>query len=179
MGIENGSSSQFTTLHFYHSFLLTLLPCPNVGSSHAIQSFMYGPFLHARVLSMGCSSSRTALEWVLSHRVRLLRRRLLQHGTHTGCSSCQKTCSFLSISPQAAAPARSLLQRGLSTGCIFLQGVFTCSTVGSSTSCHVEICSGMGLHGLQGGNLLHHGLLHGLQGAPPHSAPGASPPPPS
>ena len=66
--------------------------------------------------------------------------------------------------PRTAVPARSLLQHGLSTRCSFLQGTATCCGIGSSTVCRVDICSTEVLHGLQGDNLLHHGLLHGLQG---------------
>ncbi|KAK4828719.1 LOW QUALITY PROTEIN: hypothetical protein QYF61_000557 [Mycteria americana] len=43
----------------------------------------------------------------------------------------------------------------------FLQG--TCSSIGSSMGCRVDMCSAMDLHGLQGDNLLHHGH-HQLQG---------------
>lgn len=45
-----------------------------------------------------------------------------------------------------------------------IQGMSTCCGRGSSTGCSVDICSAMVLHGLQGNNLLHHGLHHGLQG---------------
>ncbi|KAK4807093.1 hypothetical protein QYF61_018434 [Mycteria americana] len=35
---------------------------------------------------------------------------------------------------------------GVSTGCSFLQGTSTCSGVGSSTGCSVDICSDVVLH---------------------------------
>ncbi|KAK4806788.1 hypothetical protein QYF61_005584 [Mycteria americana] len=55
------------------------------------------------------------------HRVQSFSNGLLQQGH----SSCQKTCSCVGSSPQAAVPARSLLRHGLCTGCSFLQGTST------------------------------------------------------
>jgi len=46
----------------------------------------------------------------------------------------------------------------------FLQGMSTCSGVGSSMGCRVDICFTVVLHGLQGDNLLHCHHLYGLQG---------------
>jgi len=51
-----------------------------------------------------------------------------------------------------------------STGCSHPQCTSTCSSMGPSMGSRVDICSSMVLHGLQGYNLLDHGLLHGLQG---------------
>lgn len=86
------------------------------------------------------------------------RNGLLQHGPQI----LQENLLLCGSSPCVTAPARCLLQHGLSMGCRFLQGMSTCSSVGSSTGCHVDICSGMFLYRLQGDTLCHNGL--GLQG---------------
>jgi len=86
-------------------------------------------------------------------------------GPHGVTSPARKTRSGMGSSLHGSAgPGRSPLLHGLSKGCSFPQGTFTCSGVESSTGCRVDICSGLVLHGLQGDNLLHHGLHHGLQG---------------
>lgn len=54
---------------------------------------------------------------------------------------------------------QSLLLQGLSKGCSLLQATSTCSHMGSSISCSVEICS----------NMVHHrGTSSPAPGAPPH-----------
>jgi len=72
--------------------------------------------------------------------------------------SCQKTCSCVGSTPQAAAPTRSLLQHRLSADFMFLQVTSTYSGVGSCKGCRVASCSTVVLHGLQQNNLYHHGL---------------------
>lgn len=67
---------------------------------------------------------------------------LSQPRSPTGCSACKKP-----------APAWAPFHRPW-----LLPGA--CSAMG----CRVKICSAMVLHGLQGSNLCHHGLGHGLQG---------------
>lgn len=51
-----------------------------------------------------------------------------------------------------------------STGGNFLQGTFFCSGMKSSMGCNVDICSGIGLCGMQRDNLHHHGPHQRLQG---------------
>lgn len=58
-------------------------------------------------------------------------------------------------SPWATAPAKNLLQQGFFTGCSPLQVRSTCSIMGSSMGCSLEIYSTVGHHGLQGDSLLH------------------------
>ena len=69
------------------------------------------------------------------------RSKLLQHGSPTGGSSPQTSCSCVVSSPRAAALAWGLLLQGLSMGRSLLQATSTCSTGSSSTGCSVEICS--------------------------------------
>jgi len=153
----------------HHTLSLPLLP-PQGRTPHAL------PLLQRGVPPMGDSPLRTAPAWVPSTGC---------SPSGTGCSSvgppqghkfCQQTCSGMGFSLHGATgPGRSLLQHGLSmesqppSGILLLKRkVFH--------GLQVEICSTMDLHGLQGQNLPHHGLLHGLRGNP---APGALPPPPS
>ncbi|KAK4830930.1 hypothetical protein QYF61_014303, partial [Mycteria americana] len=93
--------------------------------------------------------------------------------------SCQQTCSgvgsSLSVGPQVLPGACSSV--GFPWGHSLLR-TSTCSSVGSSTGCRVDICSTVNLHGLQGDSLPHHGLHHGLQGISA-LVPEAPPPPPS
>lgn len=91
------------------------------------------------------------------HGAQSSRNGLLQHGLQV----LQENLLLCGSSPRATAPARCLVQRGLSMGCRLLQGMSICSSVGSSTGCHVDIRSGMFLYRLQGDNLCHNGL--GLQ----------------
>lgn len=55
-----------------------------------------------------------------------------------------------------------------------LLGMSTCSSMGSSMGCSVDICFGVIFHGLQAGDLLHHGLQGGLCSGPWSTS---SPPP--
>ncbi|KAK4810786.1 hypothetical protein QYF61_008758 [Mycteria americana] len=110
------------------------------------------------------------------HWVQSFRKGLLQHGSPTGPQVLpERTCSSVGSSPRAAVPARGLLQRRLSTGCSFLQSTSTCSSMGSSIGCRVDICSTMVLHGLQRDNLSHHAAQGdgewGLRRRTPHTLP--------
>jgi len=118
-------------------------------------------------LPTGCSSPRSAPTWVLSMGCSPSGTDCSRMGHLQGRTSCQKTCSSVGSSPwvhRSTSPARSLLQYGVSTGCSFLQGTSTSCDVGSYTSFRVDVCSTMDLHGLQGDNMLIHGLHHRLQG---------------
>jgi len=116
------------------------------------------PLLQHGVLPTGDSSPQTPPTWVLPTGC---------SPSGTGCSSvgppwghkpCQQTCSSASSSLQGSAgPARSLLQHGLPTGSQLSSGIHLLWH-----GLQVEICSTVDLHGLQGDNLPHHGLLHGL-----------------
>jgi len=79
----------------------------------------------------------------------------------TGYSPSGTDCSSVGYS-QATSPARKPALHGLCTGCSILQGMSTSCGTGPSTGCSVYTCSGVVLHGLQGANLLHHGLHHML-----------------
>jgi len=50
------------------------------------------------------------------------------------------------------------------TSTSFLWETCNCCSMWYSMGYSVDMCSGVGLHGLQGDNLFHHGLLHRLQG---------------
>jgi len=151
-----------------------LLPSPKqssgvgMGSGGSGQSITVAPsFSHffpapVWVLPKLCSHSWTAPALFLSTRYSPSRNRLLQCESPAGHRSCQKTCSCVDFSPQTTAPARSLLLSGLSMGRSFHQGISFCCTVGSSMGCSVDICSSVVFRGLQGDNLLHQPLLHGL-----------------
>lgn len=104
----------------------------------------WGAVLHELFLLTECSSS--------SRTARVLTYTLAYSPLGTTCSSVNP--------PWATVSPRSLLLHELCMGCIFMQSIYTCSTVGSSTGCIVEICCSMVLHGLQGDSLLHHGPLH-------------------
>ncbi|KAK4807214.1 hypothetical protein QYF61_024334 [Mycteria americana] len=112
------------------------------GSSHRRQSsmtFSNVGLSHRLQFFANCSSMGPF------HGVQSFRNRLLQRGSPVG--------------PQF------LLQHRLSTWSQLPSGhISTCSGMGSSTGCRVDICSTVDLHGLQGDNLLHHGLHYGLQG---------------
>lgn len=136
----------FVTACLCHSFLLTRFPFFTVGLSLKLQSFMN--------CSCMCPSQRLQLFKNSSNT-----------GPLHGLQSCRKTapiwvpfrpqllpnCSSMGSSPWAVVHAKSLFQCGLSMDCSFLQGISTCSSMGSSM-------------GLQGDNLLHHAPLCGLQG---------------
>jgi len=78
--------------------------------------------------------------------------------------SCQQTCSGVGFSLHGSTgPAMSLLQCGLPTGSQPASGIHL-PWRGVLRGLHVEICSTMDLHGLQGHSLPHHGLPHGLEG---------------
>jgi len=97
-----------------------------------------------------------------------------------GCSPSRTDCSsgdppWTTVPARKPAPAwASLHGQQLWPGdssCIdspwghsFLQGTSTCSSVGSSAGCIVNICSAANLHGLQGDNLHPHSLHRGLKG---------------
>lgn len=72
-----------------------------------------------------------------------------------GCMSCQKPCFNVGISSQAPVWTVHSLQ-------LPLRNVFLL-WCGSFMAYNVDICSSVVLPGLQGDNLLHHGLLYGLQ----------------
>ena len=117
--------------------------CFNVGPSHGMQSFRncsnVGPF----------------------HGVQSLRNQLLQCGCPEVSQVLPANPLWVGSSPWATVPAQSLLLHRLSAS--VLQGISTCSGVGSSMGCRLDIYSTADFHGLQGDNLCHHRLLHGLQ----------------
>ncbi|KAK4816397.1 hypothetical protein QYF61_016714 [Mycteria americana] len=91
--------------------------------------------------------------------------RLLQHGfLPQGHKFCQKTCSSvgspLSTGPQVLPGACS--STGSPQGHSFLQDIHLLWR-GVLHGLRVDICSTVALQGLQGDNLPHHGLHHGLQ----------------
>ncbi|KAM9591174.1 uncharacterized protein ACIBXB_006073 [Morphnus guianensis] len=119
----------------------------NVGPSHGLQFFT------------NCSSMGSF------HRVQSFRNRLLQRGSPTGpqvlpenllqhgllsmgCSSCQELAPARG-SPWAAGSFRAHLPA---------------LAWGPPQAAGWDICSTVDLHGLQGDNLRHHGLHHGVQG---------------
>lgn len=68
-------------------------------------------------------------------------------------SDHQENFSYMSFSPRAAAPARSLIRCGVSRACIFLQHISTCCGTGSSLGPTVVIYSNGDLNELQGDSL--------------------------
>jgi len=114
---------------------------------------------------------------------------LLQRGSLPQGAVLQEQAAPAWVCHGVTNPARkpALAWAPLSMGLQVLPGA--CSSTGSPPGIpvlwrgifhglQVEICSTMGLRGLQGDSLPHHSLLHGLQGniCP---VPGAPPPPPS
>lgn len=103
------------------------------------------------VPSIGCSSFKNWVSRGPFHGVQFFRNRLLQNESPTCCSSCKKTFSFGGSCPQAAVSARSFFLCGLSVGCSILQGMCTCSGMGSCTGLRwISICSIIILHGPPG-----------------------------
>ena len=97
---------------------------------------------------MGCSPSRTGCSSV---------------GPPWGHKSCQQTCSSVDSSLHGSTgQGRSLRQHGFSTGSQPPLGIHLLQR-GVLPWLQVDICSTVNLHGLQGDNLSHHGLLHRLQ----------------
>ena len=140
----NGDCGQSITLCLCCSFLPTLFPCSSVGSLPQDRVFhellQCGSFLWTEVL-----------------------QELLQHGFFPQGTVLQEWTTLAWVPHQPQFVSESLLPCGLCTGCILLQGISTCSSLGSSMGHGVDICSTVFLHGLQGGNLHYQGLLHGVQ----------------
>ena len=130
--------------------------CPLHGTQSSTNCSTMGPS-HQLPLFMNCFSMGPF------HRVQSFTNRLPQRGSPTGSQVLQQTCSSMDSSLHGSTgPIRSLLQRGVPMG--------SQPTLGIHLLCHgvlhglqLEICSTMGLHGLQGHSLPHHGLHHGLQ----------------
>jgi len=85
------------------------------------------------------------------------------HGVTSPARKPALVWALLSSLHGSTGPARSLLQHGLSKGSQPPSSASTCSGVGSSMGCRVDICSIVDLHEFQGNSLLHHGLYNGLQ----------------
>jgi len=85
-------------------------------------------------------------------------------GPPRGHKPGQQTCSSVGSSLHGSTgPGRSLLEHGLPIGSQPLPGI-PLLWRGVQSGLQVEICTTVGLHGLQGHSLPHRGLLHGLQG---------------
>lgn len=151
---ESGGSGLFLILCLCCFFYVILFSCSSMRSPQdtILQTLQCGSFPWAAVLkellqhrSFTCGAvlqAQTASAWTrhTSHQKNLLQRGLFSLG-HNSC--------------EEPVPAWAL--HGL-------QGTSTCSSVRPSMGCRVDICSNVVLHGLQGKNLLHHGLLHKMQG---------------
>ena len=96
----------------------------------------------------------------LFHGVQSFRNRQLQCGSPMRSQVLPQNLLLHGPLSIGHAPARNLLQLRLSMSCSCLQGVFTCSWVGSSTVYSVDVCSTVVFHGLQGDNYdLHQKML--------------------
>ena len=142
--------------------LLTLCPCSSVGS-HPWETLLYEllqptPSHRLQIFTM-CSSMGSL------HGVQCFRNGLLQHRSPTrvtGPARRPAPAWLLSTGPRVLPRACS--SAGSPQGHGLLWGTSTRSSTVSSTGGRVDICSTMDLHVLQGDNLHHHGLHHGLQG---------------
>lgn len=99
-------------------------------------------------LSMGCME-QTAPVWV-PYRV-------------TGLAKKPAPSAAAFHGLQLLPSCRNLFLHEFSMDCIFLQSTSTCCGIGFFVGSIVVICSNMVLCWLQVDNMLHHGLLHGLQ----------------
>jgi len=128
---------------------------------------------------MGCSSSPTAPAWELPTGCSPSRIGCSSVGPPQGHKPCQQTCSGVGSFPhRATGPARSLLQRGLSMGSQPPLGIHLLQHE-VLRGMHVDICSTVDIHGLQGATCLTMVFPMGCRAKISAPAPGAPPPPPS
>jgi len=146
--------------------LLTLWPCSSM------KSLSWESVLH-KFLQSESFPWAAALHELPQHGsfplVQSFRNRLLQCVSPWGHKPCQQTCSCVDSSLHGSTgPGKSLVQHGLPTGSQLPSGIHLLPRGVRSPAVHMswqeEICSTMNLDGLQGYNLLHHGLQHELQG---------------
>lgn len=181
--MRNEGRGQFIT-HLYRSFLyrwrsphsfslLLLTPLQTCGPSHRRVSS-----INLSSVSPSCQPHfKNCSAWVLSMACSPTGRVGLSESPPQGHKSCQKTWSSVGSSLHWTTDSvRSLFQCRLPSGSQPPLGNQSLQP-GVHLGLQMDHCSTMDLHGLQGDNLPHHDLLHGLQG---HlcSCARAPPPPP-